>query len=40
MSYLVEVSDSIRFLESRLEEIGEKTDTIDAVAGRVKGLPK
>ncbi|TYK07341.1 uncharacterized protein E5676_scaffold202G00570 [Cucumis melo var. makuwa] len=38
MLYLVEVPDSIRFLESRLEEIAEKIDTIDAVAGRVKGL--
>ncbi|KAA0050187.1 uncharacterized protein E5676_scaffold180G001240 [Cucumis melo var. makuwa] len=38
MLYLVEVSDSIRYLESRLEEISEKVDTIDAVAGRVKGL--
>ncbi|KAA0057277.1 polyprotein [Cucumis melo var. makuwa] len=39
MLYLAEVLDSIRFLESRLEEITEKTDTIDVVAGRVKGLP-
>ncbi|KAA0035567.1 reverse transcriptase [Cucumis melo var. makuwa] len=39
MLYLVEVSDSIRFLESRLEEIAEKTDTIDSVASRVEGLP-
>ncbi|TYK28632.1 uncharacterized protein E5676_scaffold2030G00580 [Cucumis melo var. makuwa] len=38
MLYLVEVPNSIRFLESRLEEIAEKADTIDAVAGRVKGL--
>ncbi|KAA0044660.1 reverse transcriptase [Cucumis melo var. makuwa] len=30
MLYLVEVPDSIRFLESRLEEIAEKTDMIDA----------
>ncbi|KAA0050282.1 uncharacterized protein E5676_scaffold3369G00010 [Cucumis melo var. makuwa] len=30
MLYLTEVLDSIRFLESRLEEIAEKTDTIDA----------
>ncbi|KAA0062566.1 senescence-specific cysteine protease sag39 [Cucumis melo var. makuwa] len=37
--YLAEVSDSIRFLESRLEEIAEKTDIIDAVADRVEGLP-
>ncbi|KAA0039097.1 uncharacterized protein E5676_scaffold2047G00180 [Cucumis melo var. makuwa] len=39
MLCLVEVSDSIRFLESRLEEMFEKADAIDAVAGRVKGLP-
>ncbi|KAA0046343.1 uncharacterized protein E5676_scaffold426G00500 [Cucumis melo var. makuwa] len=39
MLYLAEVPDSIRFLESRLEEITEKTDTIDVVAGRVEGLP-
>ena len=37
MLYLTEVLDSIRFLKSRLEEIAEKTDTIDAIAGR--GLP-
>ncbi|TYK01597.1 reverse transcriptase [Cucumis melo var. makuwa] len=39
MLYLVEVPDSIRYLESRLEEISEKTNTIDAVAGRVEGFP-
>ncbi|KAA0055407.1 uncharacterized protein E5676_scaffold1428G00300 [Cucumis melo var. makuwa] len=38
MLYLVEVPDSIRFLESRLEEIAEKNDMIDPVAGRVEGL--
>ncbi|KAA0035082.1 uncharacterized protein E5676_scaffold1369G00110 [Cucumis melo var. makuwa] len=32
-------SDSIRYLESRLEEIFEKAGTMDAVAGRVEGLP-
>ncbi|KAA0043298.1 uncharacterized protein E5676_scaffold129G00780 [Cucumis melo var. makuwa] len=36
MLYLVEVPDSIRFLESRLKEISEKADTIDAVAGHVE----
>ncbi|KAA0063481.1 uncharacterized protein E5676_scaffold668G00010 [Cucumis melo var. makuwa] len=30
MLYLVEVPDSIRYLESRLDEISEKTDAIDA----------
>ncbi|TYK02461.1 uncharacterized protein E5676_scaffold1738G00820 [Cucumis melo var. makuwa] len=39
MLYLVEVPDSICYLESRLDEISEKTDTIDAVAGCVEGLP-
>ncbi|TYK08452.1 uncharacterized protein E5676_scaffold654G00680 [Cucumis melo var. makuwa] len=39
MLYLVEVPDSIRYLESRLNEISEKTDTIDTVAGCVEGLP-
>ncbi|KAA0038414.1 uncharacterized protein E6C27_scaffold270G003130 [Cucumis melo var. makuwa] len=39
MLYLVEVPDSIHYLESRLDEISEKTDAIDAVAGRVEGLP-
>ncbi|KAA0054437.1 uncharacterized protein E6C27_scaffold24G001940 [Cucumis melo var. makuwa] len=38
MLYLVEVPDSIRYLESRLEEISEKADTIDAIAGHVEGL--
>ncbi|KAA0053837.1 uncharacterized protein E5676_scaffold352G007170 [Cucumis melo var. makuwa] len=38
MLYLVEVFDSIRFLESRLGEIFEKADIIDVVAGRLKGL--
>ncbi|KAA0062696.1 uncharacterized protein E5676_scaffold132G00060 [Cucumis melo var. makuwa] len=39
MLYLLEVPDSILFLESRLEEFFEKADTIDAVVGRVEGLP-
>ncbi|KAA0052177.1 uncharacterized protein E6C27_scaffold1589G00480 [Cucumis melo var. makuwa] len=39
MLYLVEVPDSIRYLEARLEEISEKADTIDVVTGRVEGLP-
>ncbi|KAA0057354.1 uncharacterized protein E5676_scaffold216G00090 [Cucumis melo var. makuwa] len=39
MLYLVEVPDSIRYLESRLDEVSEKTNTIDAVAGRVEGFP-
>ncbi|TYK22735.1 uncharacterized protein E5676_scaffold1163G00650 [Cucumis melo var. makuwa] len=39
MLYLVEVPDSIRYLESRLDEIFEKTDIIDVVASRVEGLP-
>ncbi|KAA0046198.1 uncharacterized protein E5676_scaffold688G00220 [Cucumis melo var. makuwa] len=36
MLYLVEVPDSIRYLESRLDEISEKTNMIDAVACRVE----
>ncbi|KAA0062590.1 polyprotein [Cucumis melo var. makuwa] len=39
MLYLAEVPDSVHFLESRLEEIAEKTDMIDVVVGRVEGLP-
>ncbi|TYK01359.1 uncharacterized protein E5676_scaffold29G00450 [Cucumis melo var. makuwa] len=39
MLYLVEVPDSIRYLESRLDKISEKTNTIDAVVGRVEGFP-
>ncbi|TYK19785.1 senescence-specific cysteine protease sag39 [Cucumis melo var. makuwa] len=39
MLYLAEVSNSIRYLESHLEEISEKAGTIDAVVGRVEGLP-
>ncbi|TYK18539.1 uncharacterized protein E5676_scaffold119G00390 [Cucumis melo var. makuwa] len=38
MLYLVEVLDSICYLESRLKEIFEKADTIDVVAGRVEEL--
>ncbi|KAA0040334.1 uncharacterized protein E5676_scaffold142G004340 [Cucumis melo var. makuwa] len=38
MLYLVEVPDSIRYLESRLDEISKKTNMIDAVAGRVEGF--
>ncbi|KAA0038932.1 uncharacterized protein E5676_scaffold227G00730 [Cucumis melo var. makuwa] len=39
MLYLAEVPDSIHYLESRLEEIFEKADTIDVVVDRVEGLP-
>ena len=38
MLYLVEVSNSIRYFLSRLEKISEKTNTIDAVVGRVERL--
>ncbi|KAA0050738.1 uncharacterized protein E5676_scaffold726G00120 [Cucumis melo var. makuwa] len=38
MLYLAEVPDSVYFLEFRLEEITEKTDKIDTIAGRVEGL--
>ena len=39
MLYLVEVLNSICFSESGLGEIFEKVDTVDAVAGRLDGLP-
>ncbi|TYK18124.1 uncharacterized protein E5676_scaffold411G00520 [Cucumis melo var. makuwa] len=39
MLFLVEVPHSIRYLESPLDEIFEKTDAIDAVASRVEALP-
>jgi len=39
MLYLIEVPDSVRFLEYRLDEIAAKADTIDAVAGRLDGMP-
>ena len=39
MLYLVEVLDSIHFLDSHLKEIIQKTGTIGTVADRVKGLP-
>ncbi|KAA0061261.1 senescence-specific cysteine protease sag39 [Cucumis melo var. makuwa] len=38
MLYLVEVPNSVRFLESHLEEIFEKVDMINAVVGRPNGL--
>ncbi|KAA0056485.1 senescence-specific cysteine protease sag39 [Cucumis melo var. makuwa] len=38
MHYLVEVSDTIRFLESHLEHIFEKVDTINAVTDRLDEL--
>ena len=39
MLYLVEVPDSIRFLEQRLEDIAKKADGIEAVSDRLDGLP-
>ena len=39
MLYLVEVPDSIRFLEQRLEDIAKKVDGIEVVFGRLDGLP-
>ena len=39
MLYLVEVPDSIRFLEQRLEDIAMKANGIEAVSGRLDGLP-
>ena len=37
--YLVEVPNSIRFLEKRLEDVAKKTDGIEVVSGRLDGLP-
>jgi len=39
MLYLREVPDALRFLETRVQEISEKADGIDAVAGRLDGMP-
>ena len=40
MLYLVEVLDSICFLEKRLREIFKTADVIDAVSGRLNRLPR
>jgi len=37
--YLIEVPDQVRFLETRLKEVSEKAGGIDAVAGRLDGMP-
>ena len=39
MLHLMEVPDSIRFLEQRLEDIAKKVDGIEAVSDRLDGLP-
>ena len=39
MLYLVDVPDSIRFLEQRLEDISKKANGIEAVSGCLDGLP-
>ena len=39
MLYLVEVSHSIRFLETRLNEISKKVNVIDAMFGHLDRLP-
>ena len=39
MLYLVEVPDSIRFLEKRLEEISKKVDAITVVTSHLDRLP-
>ena len=39
MLYLVEVPNSIRFLEKRFEEVAKKVNCIDAMSGRLNGLP-
>ena len=38
MLYLVEVPDSVCFMESCLEQISKKVDMIDTVADHVEGL--
>ena len=38
MLHLVEASNSIRFLEKRLEKVFKKADAIDAVSGRFDGF--
>ena len=38
MLYLVEVPDSIHFLDKWLEEVAKKADGIDAVSDRLNGL--
>ena len=39
MQYLREVPDSIRFLDERVKELVDKTLTVDAIKGRLDGLP-
>ena len=39
MLHLKKVSDSIRFLEERLEKVAKRVDVVDAVSGRLDGLP-
>ena len=39
MLHLMEVPDSIRFMEERLEEVSERAAAVDAVSGRLDGLP-
>lgn len=39
MLYLIKVPDRVRFLESQLKEVFDKVDEIDAVVGRVDGMP-
>ena len=39
MQYLQEVPDSIRFLDEQVKELADKTLAIDAIKGRLDGLP-
>ena len=39
MLHLMEVPNSIRFLEERLEEVAKRVDVDDAVSSRLDGLP-
>ena len=39
MQYLLEVPDSIRFLDERVKELADKTLAVDAIKGRLDELP-
>ena len=38
MLYLIEVPDQVRFLESRLKEVSDKADGINAVPSQLDGM--
>ena len=39
MLHLMEIPNSIRFMEERIEEVSERAEVVDAVSGRLNGLP-